>query len=174
LPGVIHDENPFDVPEADRDPVRRFRGRMPAPVTVVTAGAGARATGLTVSSLMVADGEPGRILFLCGRNADLGDVVASSGGFVVHLVAAGGEALSDRFAGTRPSPGGLFAGLAVSDGPRGPVMTSIVTRAECVHTASSDAGWYLVVEGAIETVALGDPVAPLLRWRGRYLGVDGG
>ena len=171
---MIHDENPFGVPESDRDPVRRFRGRMPAPVTVVTSGTGMRATGLTVSSLMVADGEPGRILFLCGRNADLGDVILSSGGFVVHVLVAGDEALSDRFAGIRPSPGGLFAGLAVFEGHRGPVLTSVPTRADCGLTATADAGWYLLVEGAIETITLGDPVEALLRFRGRYRGVDGG
>ena len=44
MPAVIHDDNPFGIPEADRDPVRRFRGRMPAPVTVVTAGVGEQAT----------------------------------------------------------------------------------------------------------------------------------
>ena len=171
---MIHDENPFAAPDGERDPVRRFRGRLAAPVTVVTAGVGTDRTGLTVSSLMVADGEPGRILFLCGRNADLGDVIASSGGFVVHVLTAGDAALSDRFAGIRPSPGGLFAGLEVADGPRGPVITSIPTRAVCGLATLADAGWYHLVEGMIEDIAIGSPTDPLLRFRGRYRGVDEG
>jgi flavin reductase (DIM6/NTAB) family NADH-FMN oxidoreductase RutF len=174
LPGVIHEENPFAVPDGERDPVRRFRGRLAAPVTVVTAGRETHRTGLAVSSLMVADGTPGRILFLCGRNADLGDVIESSGGFVVHVLGAGDEALSDRFAGVRPSPGGLFTGLEVAEGARGPVITSIPTRAVCALTTLSDAGWYLLVEGAIEEIALGDPGEPLLRFRGQYRGIEAG
>src|SRR3990172_5735185 len=142
---VIHDDNPFSVPASERDPVRRFRGRLVAPVTIVTAGAGDRRMGLTVSSLMIADGEPGRLLFLCGHNADLGDVIAATGGFVVHVLTAGDEALSDRFAGVRPSPGGLFIGLEVVDGPRGPVLPAVATRAECALTTSSDTGWYLLI-----------------------------
>ncbi len=171
---MIHDDNPFGIPEADRDPVRRFRGRMPAPVTVVTAGVGEQATGLTVSSLVVADGDPGRILFLCGLNTDLADVVATSGGFVVHALSTGDEALSDRFAGIRPSPGGLFADLAWVAGVRGPVLTEIPSRVECAFTATYDVGWYLLLEGAVESVTLGGLESPLLRLRGRYRGVDGG
>ena len=148
--------------------MRRWRGRLAAPVTVVTAGAGPERTGLTVSSLMVADGAPGRGTFLCGRNADLGDVIAATGGFVVHVLGAGDEALSDRFAGIRPSPGGLFAGLEVVAGKRGPILTALATRAECRLLGMADAGWYQAIEGAVEAVLIGEPVEPLVRYRGRY------
>jgi 3-hydroxy-9,10-secoandrosta-1,3,5(10)-triene-9,17-dione monooxygenase reductase component len=171
---VIHDDNPFAVPADERDPVRRFRGRLAAPVTVVTAGVDDRRTGLTVSSLMIADGEPGRLLFLCGRNADLGDVIAASGGFVAHVLGSGDEWLSDRFAGIRPSPGGLFADLEVTDGMRGPVITTVATRAECSLSSVVDAGWYQLVDGAIESVLFGEPTEPLLRFRGRYRGLEPG
>lgn len=170
---MIHDEDPFAVPDEERDPVRRFRGRLAAPVTIVTAGHGDLATGLTVSSLMVADGEPGRVTFLCGRNADLGDVLPGAGGFVVHLLGNGDEALADRFAGIRPSPGGLFAGLATAPGRFGPVLTTLTTRVECRLLGLGDAGWYHLVEGAVEAVTLGVPQAPLLRHRGRYRGLEG-
>jgi flavin reductase (DIM6/NTAB) family NADH-FMN oxidoreductase RutF len=168
LPPVIHHDDPFAVPPEERDPVRRWRGRLPAPVTVVTAGAGPERTGLTVSSLMVADGAPGRVTFLCGRNADLGDVIAATGGFVVHVLGAGDEALSDRFAGIRPSPGGLFAGLEVAAGRRGPILTALATRAECRLLGMADSGWYQAIEGAVEEVLIGEPVEPLVRYRGRY------
>ena len=171
---MIHDSDPFAVPEEDRDPLRRLRGRLPAPVTVVTAGEGPAATGLTVSSLMIADGTPGTIAFLCGHNADLGDAVAAGGGFVVHALTAADHALADRFAGIAPSPGGLFAGLAVRPGRWGPVLDSLGTRVECRWVESRDVGWYLVISGAVESVALGVPEAPLLRYRGRYRDLAGG
>ena len=166
VPVVIHDDDPFSRPVAERDPVRRFRGRLPAPVTVVTAGRGGAATGLTVSSLLVADGEPGGVWFLCGHNADLCQVVRASGGFVVHSV--GDAALADRFAGIRPSPGGLFVGLNVEPGPWGPVLIDFPSRVSCRFVAATDVGWYVLVEGAIEEVLVGDGDDPLVRHRGDY------
>ena len=141
---------------------------MPAPGDRRDRRRGEQATGLTVSSLVVADGETGRILFLCGLNTDLADLVATSGGFVVHVLSTGDEALSDRFAGIRPSPGGLFADLAWVAGVRGPVLTEIPSRVECAFTATYDVGWYLLIEGTVESVALGGLESPLLRLRGRY------
>lgn len=169
---MIHDDHPFAVPASERDPVRRFRGRLVAPVTIVTAGSGDGRTGLTVSSLMIADGEPGRLLFLCGRNADLADTIAASGGFVAHVLGRGDEWLSDRFAGVRPSPGGLFAGLEVTDGPQGPVIATIRTRAECSLSTVADAGWYHLIEGVIRSVVIDESTAPLVRYRAGYRGLE--
>ena len=171
---MIHDDHPFAVPASERDPVRRLRGRLVAPVTVVTAGTGDGRTGLTVSSLMIADGEPGRLLFLCGRNADLGDTIAASGGFVAHVLERGDAWLSDRFAGVRPSPGGLFTGLEVIDGAHGPVIATIATRAECSVSRLADAGWYHLVEGTIVSVVGGEPTEPLVRYRAGYRGLEPG
>lgn len=165
---MIHDSHPFATPDDERDPVRRFRGRLSAPVTVVTAGSGERRTGLTVSSLMVADGEPGRVFFLCGHNTDLSDRVVETGGFVVHVLGWDDRHLADRFSGRMPSPGGLFVGIETSDGPRGPLIAGLPTRAECRLASATDVGWYLSIDGEVESVALGDPVAPLQYHRGRF------
>ena len=55
-PGArIHDTDPFAVPAAERSPMRRLRGRLPAAVTLWTAyGAADRPAGLTVSSKILA------------------------------------------------------------------------------------------------------------------------
>ena len=168
VPVVIHDDDPFSQPVSERDPVRRFRGRLPAPVTVVTAGSGESATGLTVSSLLVADGEPGGVWFLCGHNADLCQVIRDSGGFVVHALGVGDDALADRFAGIRPSPGGLFVDLNVEPGPWGPVLIDFPTRVSCRFVGAIDVGWYLLIEGAIEETLVSDLDDPLVRQRGYY------
>ena len=61
-PGAeIHHTDPFAVPTGQRSPVRRLRGRLAAPVTLWTAPGPA---GLTVSSTLVAEGEPDRLLGL--------------------------------------------------------------------------------------------------------------
>src|SRR5919197_877292 len=50
--------HPFTTPPERRDPARRLRGRLLAPVTVWTAGHPPATAGLTVSSLLVAEGRP--------------------------------------------------------------------------------------------------------------------
>ena len=55
---MIHSEHPFRPEPGDLDPARRFRGRIAAGVTIVTAGTGSKPTGLTVSSLLVIEGDP--------------------------------------------------------------------------------------------------------------------
>ena len=66
----IHTEHPFATPEGDRDPLRRLRGRMAAPVTVWTTGTGAGRHGLTISSVVVAEGEPAHVLGLVDEDTD--------------------------------------------------------------------------------------------------------
>lgn len=165
---VISDENPFLPDEGDRDPNRRFRGRLAAPVTIVTAGTGSSATGLTVSSLFVIEGDPGLVTLLVGPISDLWDALASSGRCVVHVVPASDRGLADVFAGIRPSPGGMFAGLDVSDSDWGPVIASLRDRAYCRVQTMDETGWSGVVTAAIERVEIADLDDPLVYFRGGY------
>ena len=70
-PVTIHSDHPFLPPEGERSPLRRFRGRMVAPVSLWTAYAGERRVGWTVSSLLVADGPEPMLLGLLDPDADL-------------------------------------------------------------------------------------------------------
>ena len=58
---TIHNTDPFATPDEEKSAVRRLRGRLAAPVTLWTTPGPA---GLTVSSTLVADGDPGRVLGL--------------------------------------------------------------------------------------------------------------
>ena len=58
----IGGQPPFAVPAGRRDPTRRLRGRLVAPVTIWTAGRPPGGAGLTVSSILVAEGQPARVL----------------------------------------------------------------------------------------------------------------
>ena len=166
---VIHDEHPFADREDVRDPVRRFRGRLASPVTIVTAGGPSDRTGLTVSSIIVAEGDPSRVYFLCGTSTDLWAVLQETGAFVVHILDTSARELSDRFAGLRPSPGGLFAGLDVLDSRHGPLITSLPSRARCTLDGYEEKGGQALVEGIVDQVELHDLVDPLQYFRGRYL-----
>jgi 3-hydroxy-9,10-secoandrosta-1,3,5(10)-triene-9,17-dione monooxygenase reductase component len=167
---AIHEENPFATPVELRDPARRFRGRLASGVTVITAGALPRAIGLTVSSLLVAEGSPNRILALIDDQT--AEDVQSFGRFIVHVLAEGEQALSDRFAGLRPSPGGLFGGLEVDQSEHGPVLERIATRAFCTWEHSIEMGHHTLTVGTIDRIELDNLDAPLVYYRGRYRTLD--
>ena len=164
---TIHSDHPFMPPEDDRDPLRRLRGRMPAPVTVWSAGRGAARQGLTISSILVAGGEPARVLGLVDPDSELWDDEPDR--WVVNVLGTEHRFLADAFAGTAPAPGGPFTLGEWSDGDWGPVLAATagwmgVRRAE---TPPRDVGWGLLVEGVVEHVEIGDAEA-MMHLRGRY------
>lgn len=166
--GGVHADHPFETPADQRDPARRFRGRMAAPVTVVTSGAGDHRTGLTVSSLVVAEGEPSRIYFLLGSTTDLFYGLEETGKFVVHVLETGDQALADVFAGLRPSPGGRFADLNVEQTEWGPVLSDVKTRAYCTFEGGDEETFFIVAEGRVDKLELSEVQEPLVYFRGQY------
>jgi flavin reductase (DIM6/NTAB) family NADH-FMN oxidoreductase RutF len=180
---TIHSEDPFATPQGQRSPLRRLRGRFAAPVSLWTApgsASGGGPAGLTVSSMLVVDGEPGRVLGLVDEESDLWGAIGEAGRFAVAPLRAGDRQLADRFAGLLPAPGGVFRGLSFRDTGYGPVLAELATWVGCRLTDSRPCGWALLVEGEIEHLELGgsaepggsaapeEPDAPLVHYRGRY------
>ncbi len=165
---MISSEHPFIPSEAERDPVRRFRGRLAAPVTIVTAGAGTGRAGLTVSSLYVIEGEPGQVHAIVGPLNDLWGSIRETGRFVVHVCRFDHLGLADIFAGLRPNPGGPFAGIDVADTEWGPVLADLGDRAFCRLLRLEEVAHSGVVIGEVERVEVSDLVDPLQHFRGRY------
>jgi 3-hydroxy-9,10-secoandrosta-1,3,5(10)-triene-9,17-dione monooxygenase reductase component len=93
---------PFAVPLQRRDPARRLRGRLVAPVTVWTAGDSPAGAGLTVSSVLVAEGQPARRLGRIDPTSAFWEAMQEARAFVVHVLAAGDRALAERFSEVRP------------------------------------------------------------------------
>lgn len=166
--GLIHGEHPFATPPDLRDPARQLRGRLASGITVLTSGGPGSRTGLTVSSLLIAEGEPSRVVALIGEATDLWFAIEQSGTWVVHVLGAGHQELSDRFAGLRPSPGGLFAAVEVEDTPWGPAISALGTRAYCRLERSVETGFHRVATGIIDQIDLEDLSDPLVYYRGRY------
>jgi len=139
-----------------------------APVTVVTAGHGEGRTGLTVSSILVAEGEPPHAHFLVGPTTDLWHAIEETEAFIVHVLEHDHRDLSAIFAFIRPHPGGLFSGLEVKDTGYGPEITPVRTRAYCRYAGHQAAGAHVMVAGRIEEIALHDMRQPLGYFRGEY------
>ena len=173
----IHSEHPFTEAEAERDPVRRLRGRLGGAVSLWTTGS-ARGrtprTGLTVSSLLVAPGEPARVLGLVDPDSDLFEAAAVTHTVAVQLLAWEHRDLADVFAGVAPAPGGAFRMATWQDSWQdsewGPVLGGAPTWAGVrLDRAPQDVGWSVLVQGVVEHVQVGDDVAPLVHRRGRYV-----
>lgn len=164
---TIHSDHPFLPPDDERAPLRRLRGRMPAPVTVWTSGSGASRRGLTISSVLVADGEPARVLGLVDADSDFWESGPTS--WVVNVLGTDHRFLADAFAGTAPAPGGPFTLGAWTDSAWGPVLSdsSGWMGVRLDGADPREVGWGLLVEGVIEHVEVGDTPA-MMHVRGRY------
>jgi 3-hydroxy-9,10-secoandrosta-1,3,5(10)-triene-9,17-dione monooxygenase reductase component len=164
-------QHPFATPPGRRDPARRLRGRLLAPVTVWTAGDATAAAGLTISSVLVAQGEPARLLGLVDPTSQLWETAQRTGAFVVHVLGVADRALAERFSEVRPAVHGPFERLEVTGSPWGPVLGGSRPLAACRLLGSTTVGYDELVEGAIERVELPDPEDPLAWLRGSYRSV---
>lgn len=170
----IHTTHPFATPPGGRDPLRRLRGRLGGAVSVWTAGLGTRAgerAGLTVTSLLVADGAPGHVIGLVDADSDLADLLSPGAPLVVQLLHWSDQWLAEVFAGLAPSPGGMFTTGSWEMSEWGPRMTGRSWLGARVAEEPRPAGWPLLVDAVIEHIDLVDEDPdnpPLLHRRGTY------
>ena len=165
---TIHSDHPFLEPESERDPGRRLRGRLGGAVTLWTSGPGA---GLTISSVMVAHGDPAHVLGLVDPASDLAEELALGGTAVVQLLQWEHRDVADAFAGVAPAPGGAFRMGSWDESPWGPVLQGVSGWAGVRFAGGSarEVGWSLLLDGVVEHVELGEETAPLVHRRGRYV-----
>jgi flavin reductase (DIM6/NTAB) family NADH-FMN oxidoreductase RutF len=146
-----------------------------APVTLWLAGPSSPATalvGLTVSSVLVAQGDPPRLAGLLSPATDLAEAVCSTGTrFVVHLLRPAHRRLAQHFAGQLPAPPEDLVAVASSHGP---VLAQVADRLACTTTTWREFGWSVLVEAQIDDVTAG-PGGPALAWyRGAFATVTPG
>jgi hypothetical protein len=161
---TIHSSNPFPT---EPDPVRRFRGRLGGAVSLWTAGAGSTRAGLTVSSLMVVNGAPGRVLGLLDPDSTLRAVLEDTGAGVVALLEWEDRDLAEAFGGVGPAPGGPFTLRTWGDTSYGPVLadrTHALVRLESL----AEVGWSVLATVVIEEIVMAEGRHPLEHRRGRY------
>jgi len=165
---TIHSGHPFADPVPD--PVRRLRGRLGGAVTLWTSGHDPRA-GHTVSSVMVAGGEPGRVVGLVDPDSDLRDVLGETGRGVVHLLRWEHRDLAEAFAGQLPAPGGPFTLGSWEQTAHGPRLLSAGSWAAVEVESVEPVGWSdLVVARIVEAVVADEEDEDALEHRrGRYL-----
>ena len=164
---TVHNEHPFLPPPEARDRVRQLRGRLAAPVTIVTAGE----DGMTASAVLVVEGDPPRLVVTINELADFREAAEQTRRFVLHVAGQDHRHLSDRFAEIAPSPGGLFHGLTTIDTEWGPRISGFETWAGCTLETTFTVGYQLLLVGMIEHLEVGELDDPLIYFRGRYRGL---
>lgn len=175
---TIHRDHPFLPPEGARDPLRRFRGRMIAPVSLWTAYApDARRVGWTVSSLLVANGPEPTLLGLLDPDAELTEAIQPDAGeqstVAVSLLGWRHRALPDAFAGLAPAPGGPFRLADWQETPYGPVLADAPGWLGATVLDTRAVGWSTLLSARIDQVEIGGDDGDLLgHLRGRYLPVS--
>ncbi len=169
---TIHADHPFR--DQTPDPARQLRARLGGAVSLWTAGVDASRAGLTVSSLMVAGGDPGRLLALLDPDSDLRAELGSTGRGVVHLLGWEHRQLAEAFAGQLPAPGGPFTLGEWEQTSHGPRLVSATSWAQVEVESFESVGWSDLVVARIGSVSLGDDDQPLVHRRGRYQRPSGG
>ncbi|MCL8027026.1 flavin reductase family protein [Nocardioides bruguierae] len=169
---TIHSTHPF---ATDDDPVRRFRGRLGGSVSLWCAGDGATRAGLTVTSLLLAHGEPPRLLALLDPDADLTEELRETGTAAVSLLSWRDRMLAEVFAGLAPSPGGPFRAATFTDTAWGPRPADAAAWAGVRLESEREVGWSAEVTCVLEHAEVGEERhdaaddQPLAHRRGRYL-----
>ena len=162
--------NPWaDAPRA-RGPLRQLRGHLVLPVTVWLAGDvggdGAPLTGLTVSSVLLSEGEPPKLAGLVTPSSDLADMIGSSSDrFVVHLLGAAHRRLAQHFAGDLAAPSEL---LVAEGSLYGPLLVAVGDRRLCRTTSVKPFGWSLLVEAEVESVQVAQAGKGLAFYHGAF------
>ncbi len=162
---TIHTSHPFPT---EPDPVRRLRGRLGGAVTLWTAGGPDDRAGLTVTSVLVAGGEPGRVLGLLDPDADLTERLLDTGVGVVQLLGWRHRDLADAFAGA-PAPGGAWRLGQWTESAPGPRLADATGWAEVTVEREQALGWSTLVVCTLGEIELADDEEPLVHRRGRYL-----
>lgn len=136
-------------------------------VTIVTARAGERIHGMTVSDFAGVSVDPPLVLVCASKDSETRTVIEEGRCFAVNVLAKGQDQLSNRFA-SKKDEHRRFLGLETETAVTGaPLLPDAVANFDCRVEQIHDAGDHLIVVGRVEHVAVRD-LDPLVYFRGRY------
>jgi flavin reductase (DIM6/NTAB) family NADH-FMN oxidoreductase RutF len=154
------------------DEVRACSRQLASGVSVVTTcDAAGRPYGLTMSAVLCVSLDPALFAICIGEESETLGPLLERGAFAINVLGAEQEALARTFA----SKGGRdkFRRVAYHSSAtvQLPVLRGALAVVECSLVAAYPGGDHRLVVGKVEATRLGCG-PPLLRYDGRYLGVD--
>jgi flavin reductase ActVB len=148
------------------DEFRAALSRFPSGVTVVTSiDSSGFPHGITVTAFCSVSLSPPLVLVCIETTTGSHQAIGETGRFVINILAAGEDAMSERF--SMPSMD-KFDGVGVRTGSGGvPVLTDALVALECSLRQRHDGGDHSIFVGEVETVSIRDG-APLVYFHGSY------
>lgn len=151
----------------DAEQFKAAMARWATGVTIVTARAGERVHGMTVSDFAGVSLEPPLVLVCADKRSNTHPLIAEGGCFAANFLAAGQEALSNRFASKRQE-WRRFEGLECGEAATGaPLIPGALVSLDCRVVAAHDAGDHVIYVGRVEAVVEGEG-EPLVYYDGGY------
>jgi flavin reductase (DIM6/NTAB) family NADH-FMN oxidoreductase RutF len=149
------------------DDFKRALSRWATGVTIVTARAGERVHGMTVSAFSAVSLDPPLVLVCAEESSNTLPLIREGGVFAVNVLAREQEALSNRFASKRDE-WRRFEGVEYDAGATGaPLLRGAVANIDCWVTGAHVHGDHVVFIGEVQEVRVRD-AAPLLYYSGAY------
>jgi 3-hydroxy-9,10-secoandrosta-1,3,5(10)-triene-9,17-dione monooxygenase reductase component len=155
----------------DADRVRAALSRWATGVTIVTARAGEEVHGMTVSDFAGLSLDPPLVLVCADKASNTLGVVEKGGCFAVNVLAAGQEALSNKFA-SKKQEWERFDGLECARAETGaPLIPGALVSIDCEVEATHEGGDHVILVGRIREIVQreGDP---LIYFSGAYRGLE--
>ena len=148
------------------DVFRAALSRFPSGITVVTSrGSAAELHGITVSAFCSVSLNPPLILVCIEKTTGSHQALQETGVFVVNILAAGQDDISDRFSlPTADKFDGINYRLGIGDVP---VLTTALAALECRLVNAFDGGDHTIFVGTVEDISVMDG-KPLVYFHGNY------
>ena len=134
--------------------------RRATAVTIVTARAGDRIHGMTVSAFSEVSLAPPLVLVCIDRAAKMQSLIEVGGAFAVNILARGQERLAERFA-SREAEDRRFSDLACETAVTGaPLLAGAIAQLDCRLESAHESGDHMIYIGEVVDVRVseGDPL----------------
>jgi flavin reductase (DIM6/NTAB) family NADH-FMN oxidoreductase RutF len=149
------------------DDLKAALSRWATGVTIVTARAGERVHGMTVSAFTEVSLDPPLVLFCADKSSNTLPLIEEGRVFAVNVLARDQEALSNKFA-SKKQEWQRFDGLAYDEGETGaPLLRGTVANLDCRVVHAHDHGDHVVCVGEVQEIRTSDR-KPLLYFGGSY------
>jgi flavin reductase (DIM6/NTAB) family NADH-FMN oxidoreductase RutF len=146
---------------------KRALSRRASGVAIVTARAGERVHGMTVSAFTEVSLDPPLVLVCADKKSNTLPLIREGGVFAINVLARDQHELSHRFA-IKKDEEKRFDGLETDVGHTGaPLLRGVAVNIDCRVAAEHDAGDHVLLVGRVEEVRSFDR-DPLLYFRGAY------
>ena len=148
---------------------------FPSPVTVITAGAGLSARGITIGSFTSSSLDPPLVTFNVSHGALFHSLLSGGALIAVHILGDNQAMLSNRFARPDLSPEEQFRDLEVTEDENGlKIVGNTLGVFTCRIATSYDAGDHTIVVARVISFDPGRSGSPLIYYNQGYrqLGSD--